>query len=110
MISARLPGSLDLDTLFLFEAKRRVQRDRTVSLNGTLFEVDATLVNHTVTLRFDPGAPPADRAKNRSLFFDDLLDGNTFCPYETCGRPIPRGDASCGRAGHDVAPKRKRKR
>jgi transposase InsO family protein len=55
----RLPGSLDLDALFLFETKRRVQRDRTVSLNGTLFEVDAALVNHTVTLRFDPAAPPA---------------------------------------------------
>lgn len=24
--------------------------------------------------RFDPSVPPADRAKNRSLFFDDLLD------------------------------------
>jgi len=23
---------------------------------------------------FDPAVPPADRAKNRSLFFDDLLD------------------------------------
>lgn len=23
---------------------------------------------------FDPGVPPTDRAKNRSLFFDDLLD------------------------------------
>ncbi|MBP6421945.1 MAG: hypothetical protein KA271_03535 [Propionivibrio sp.] len=23
---------------------------------------------------FDPNVPPADRAKNRSLFFDDLLD------------------------------------
>jgi type I restriction enzyme R subunit len=23
---------------------------------------------------FDPGVPPADRARNRSLFFDDLLD------------------------------------
>ena len=56
----RLPGpSLDLDALFLFETKRRVQRDRTVSLNGTLFEVDAALIGHTVTLRFDPGAPPA---------------------------------------------------
>jgi len=57
----RLPGDLDLDALFLFETKRRVQRDRTVSLNGTLFrfEVDAILVGHTVTLRFDPGAPPA---------------------------------------------------
>ena len=54
----RLPGpGLDLDALFLFEAKRRVQRDRTVSLNGTLFEVDAALVGQTVTLRYDPSAP-----------------------------------------------------
>lgn len=50
---------LDLDALFLFEAKRRVQRDRTVSLNGTVFEVDAALVGATVTLRFDPAAPPS---------------------------------------------------
>jgi transposase InsO family protein len=54
----RLPGvQLDLDALFLFEAKRRVQRDRTVSLNGRLFEVDALLVGRTVTLRYDPMAP-----------------------------------------------------
>jgi transposase InsO family protein len=50
---------LDLDALFLFETKRRVQRDRTISLNGTVFEVDATLVGQTVTLRFDPTAPPS---------------------------------------------------
>jgi putative transposase len=56
----RLPGaSLDLDALFLFETKRRVQRDRTVSLNGALFEVDAVLVGHSVLLRYDPGAPPS---------------------------------------------------
>jgi transposase InsO family protein len=56
----RLPGpGLDLEALFLFEVKRCVQRDRTVSLNGTLFEVDAALIGHTVTLRFDPSAPPA---------------------------------------------------
>lgn len=48
---------LDLDALFLFESKRRVQRDRTVSLNGTLFEVDAALVGLTVTLRYDPSVP-----------------------------------------------------
>ena len=48
---------LDIDALFLFETKRRVQRDRTVSLDGTVFEVDATLVGQTVTLRFDPAAP-----------------------------------------------------
>ena len=51
----RLPEpDLDLDALFLFEAKRRVQRDHTVSLNGTVFEVDAALVGQTVTLRYDP--------------------------------------------------------
>ncbi len=54
----RLSGpGLDLDALFLFEAKRRVQRDRTVSLSSTLFEVDAALVGQTVTLRYDPSAP-----------------------------------------------------
>jgi transposase InsO family protein len=50
---------LDLDALFLFETKRRVQRDRTISLNGTVFEVPAELVGETVTLRFDPAAPVA---------------------------------------------------
>ena len=51
------PG-LDLGDLFLCEAKRKVQKDRTVSLNGVVYEVDAALVGETVTLRFDPGAPP----------------------------------------------------
>ena len=52
----------DLDDLFLFEQKRRVQRDRTVSLNGIVYEVDASLVGETVTLRFDPqrGGRPVD--------------------------------------------------
>lgn len=54
----RLPApGLDLDAMFLFETKRRVLQDRTVSLNGTLFEVDALLVGHTVILRYDPAAP-----------------------------------------------------
>jgi putative transposase len=52
-----LDPKLDLDALFLFDTKRRVQRDRTVSLSGTLFEVDAALVGQTVTLRHDPSAP-----------------------------------------------------
>lgn len=47
------PG-VDLDDLFLFEAKRKVQKDRTVSLNGLLYEVDASLVGETVTLRYNP--------------------------------------------------------
>lgn len=48
---------VDLDELFLSEQKRRVQKDRTVSLNGLVYEVDATLVGATVTLRFDPLLP-----------------------------------------------------
>lgn len=51
------PG-LDLDELFLFEVARRVQNDRTVSLNGVVYEVDAALVGNKVTLRYDPSAPP----------------------------------------------------
>jgi putative transposase len=51
-------SALELDALFLFEASRRVQRDRTVSLNGVVYEVDAALVGEKVRLRFDPAAPP----------------------------------------------------
>ena len=51
--------TLDLDDLFLFEAKRRVMKDRTVSLQGRLYEADALLVGQTVTLRYDPQAPPS---------------------------------------------------
>jgi putative transposase len=50
------PG-LDLEDLFLFEARRKVQKDRTVSLGGVVYEVDASLVGQTVTLRFDPSRP-----------------------------------------------------
>jgi hypothetical protein len=35
---------LDLADVFLFEAERKVQKDRTVSLNGVVYEVDAALV------------------------------------------------------------------
>jgi DNA polymerase IIIc chi subunit len=43
----------DLTELFLFEEKRKVQQDRTVSLHSVVFEVDAALVGQTVTLRYD---------------------------------------------------------
>jgi putative transposase len=49
--------TLDLDDLFPFEAKRKVQKDRMASLNGVVYEVDAALVGETVLLRFDPAAP-----------------------------------------------------
>ena len=49
----QLPTS-DLTDVFLFEEKRKVQTDRTVSLHGVVYEVDAALVGQTVTLRYDP--------------------------------------------------------
>jgi putative transposase len=45
---------MDLDDLFLFEDQRKVQNDRTVSLHGQVFEVDASLIGQRVTLRYDP--------------------------------------------------------
>ena len=55
-------ADLDIDELFLWEAKRKVKKDRTVSLHGVVYEVDAQLVDTTVTLRYEPskqkrGAP-----------------------------------------------------
>lgn len=50
--------TVDLDDLFLFEATRKVQTDRTVSLDGIVYEVDAALVGERVTLRYDPAAAP----------------------------------------------------
>jgi len=47
------PG-VDLDDLFLFESRRKVQKDRTVSLNGVVYEIDASLVGETVILRYNP--------------------------------------------------------
>ena len=52
-------AACDLDDLFLFEAKRRVINDRTISLHGRLYEVDPLLVGRTVTVRYDPHAPPS---------------------------------------------------
>jgi hypothetical protein len=56
----RLPGpELDLREMFLFEQRRKVHADRTVSLGGVVYEVDAALVGETVTLRFNPSKPGA---------------------------------------------------
>ena len=47
----------DIDDLFLHEAKRKVAKDRTVSLHSVVYEVDATLVDEAVLLRYDPARP-----------------------------------------------------
>lgn len=57
----RMPGA-DLGDLFLAEQKRNVRADRTVTLDGVAFEVDAALVGERVTLRFDPAQKPEKRS------------------------------------------------
>jgi putative transposase len=56
----RMP-SADIAELFLSEQRRRVQKDRTVTLDGVAFEVDAALVGDHVILRYDPAWAPAKR-------------------------------------------------
>jgi len=73
---------VDLDDLFLFETKRKVMRDRTVSLNGMVYEVDSALVGETVTLRYDPGNQ-GDRVevchKGRHVQHAQILDTYANC-------------------------------
>jgi putative transposase len=56
----KMAGS-DIGECFLFDQKRRVARDRTVTLDGVAFEVDAALVGQSVTLRYDPARAPNKR-------------------------------------------------
>ena len=88
----RLQGKIDqkwpptveekLDDLFLFETKRKVHKDRTVSLGGQVDEVDAALVDETVTLRYDPAEPgePVQVCHNgRFVHTAKLLDAYANC-------------------------------
>ncbi|HEX7479102.1 MAG TPA: DDE-type integrase/transposase/recombinase [Polyangiales bacterium] len=59
--SVRMPGS-DLADAFLFEQRRKVNKDRTVTLDGVAFEVDAALVGENVVLRYSPEKSPAQRS------------------------------------------------
>jgi len=51
----------NIQDLFLAEQRRRVQKDRTVTLDGVAFEVDAALVGERVLLRYDPNRRPDKR-------------------------------------------------
>jgi putative transposase len=79
----RLPEpNVDLAALFLFEEKRKVHKDRTVSLRGVVYEVDAALVGDTVTLRFDPsriGKPVEIWSKGRRAGLARPVDAYANC-------------------------------
>jgi putative transposase len=77
----RMPDA-DVGALFLFEEKRKVHKDRTVSLRGVVYEVDATLVGETVTLRFDPsriGKPIEIWCKGRKAEIARPVDAYANC-------------------------------
>ncbi len=102
----RLPAhDIDLDSLFLLEEKRRVQLDRTVSLRGVIYEVDATLVGETVTLRFDPaklGQPIEVWHKNHKLGTAKRVDlyANCFVKRHSSTRELlPQGAPEAPPAG-----------
>jgi putative transposase len=92
--SVRRPDpTLDLDAIFLFEAKRRVQKDRTVSLHGTVYEVDAALVGENVTVRYDPAAAPRDtRSRSGTTAIPaGWLSQSTSTPTALSGASAPLG-------------------
>jgi transposase InsO family protein len=74
---------LDLKDLFLFEEKRKVHKDRTVSLHGVVYEVDAALVGQTVVLRYDPSAP---KGRPVQIWHDGskVQDANVVDAYANC--------------------------
>jgi putative transposase len=92
----RLPDAgSDIPALFLFEEKRKVHKDRTVSLRGVVYEVDAALVGETVILRFDPsriGKPVEIWWKGRKVSMARQVDvhANCFAKRDNEVRSSPR--------------------
>jgi transposase InsO family protein len=79
----RVPGpELDLGEMCLMEVKRKVHKDRTLSLDGVVYEVDAALVGEMVTVRFDPakkGAPVDIWLAGRKVQSARLVDAYANC-------------------------------
>lgn len=79
----RVPGpEIDLREMFLFEQKRRVHRDRTVSLDGLLYEVEAALVGEVIVLRYDPshrGAPLDVWHRGKKIHTARVVDAYANC-------------------------------
>ena len=75
------PG-LDLEEVFLLEDKRKVHKDRTISLHGKVYEADAALVGETVIVRYDPaslGQPIQIWFKNNRYDDAKLVDTLANC-------------------------------
>lgn len=49
-----LSPAIDLDAVFYHECQRRVAKDQTITIGGTLFEAPPILIGKRVTLRYNP--------------------------------------------------------
>lgn len=68
----RLDPTINLDDVFLHEAKRKVTKDNAFTLNGTYFEVPVPLPGQTIRLLYDPHLPkPVPR-----VFFEGKYQGD----------------------------------
>jgi putative transposase len=106
----RYPADLNLDDLFLFEVRRKVHKDRTVSLNGFTYEVDAALVDQTVALRFDPqrpGRPIQVEHKGKIVQTAKLVDtaANCYVRRDRPPTPPPTTGEEATKAPQPKAPK-----
>lgn len=52
-----LDPTVDLETIFFHEEYRKVHRDSTITIAGTLYEVPSILIGKKVKCRFDPHRP-----------------------------------------------------
>ncbi len=98
----RMPGP-DLGDHFLTESKRRVQKDRTVTLDGVAFEVDAALVGERVVLRYDAARKPDKRTvevwhQGRRIELAKRVDALANCFVKrsetTRGLIFPKGEVA----------------
>jgi putative transposase len=90
-----------LGELFLFEQKRKVHKDRTVSLDGVMYEVGADLVGETVLLRYDPQR----KGKPVQVWRDGkfLQEAKVVDAYANCFVRRDRKDSALGRPSEPTA-------
>lgn len=104
------PPDDELDTIFRFQHRRRVAKDRTVSFQGRLYEVGAELVGRRIVLLVDPAAPPGRpipvRHEGRAAGLATLLDPHANARIRRASGPRPDdgGDASDERHGDSSPP------
>jgi len=102
-----LEPEIDLDDVCLLEERRKVHKDRTVSLHGVVYEVEACLVDSSVVLRYDPDRLAAK--KSIQVFGDDgqrMADAKVVDAYANCfvKRDRPSGTLTADGSPYEPRP------